>query len=273
MAHTSYDIVSSWPRDTMAAAEIGDRFLDLLRGLSSLGPPMSNWLLIDPSAPRWVAPAETAADMARFVARSTSRDDDGQPDPRDGYGILAKGSKVPSEFGAADSVDINIKVGGQWDNRLSLEFGSFQSPADPDLVTYPVFRGAVEAMAAAWPCPWVLGFVWTPEDAPLVPWDGVTPLWPRRGPPPKYRAPFEVAWVAYLSASLARGLTPPAGLLCEPTPGGGVILSSVLERLDESNADHMRRARQLEAILNERIGLQGSDPVQRVEHPVRVGSY
>jgi hypothetical protein len=225
MAHTSYDIVSSWPRDTMAAAEIGDRFLDLLRGLSSLGPPMSNWLLIDPSAPRWVAPAETAADMARFVARSTSRDDDGQPDPRDGYGILAKGSKVPSEFGAADSVDINIKVGGQWDNRLSLEFGSFQSPADPDLVTYPVFRGAVEAMAAAWPCPWVLGFVWTPEDAPLVPWDGVTPLWPRRGPPPKYRAPSS-GGIMHSSASQPRSAMAamataiPARILAASNPGG-----------------------------------------------------
>jgi hypothetical protein len=61
-------------------------------------------------------------------------------------------------------------------------------------------------------------------------------------------------WILYLSAPFVRGLAPPSELKCDPTPGGGVILSAMLERPDPNNADHMRRARLLGQILEERIG-------------------
>jgi hypothetical protein len=108
----------------------------------------------------------------------------------------------------------------------------------------------------------------------MPPWDGVTPLWEWKPDQGKTRRSFETAWIAYLSAPLAKGLTPPPEIVCEATPGGGVVLSSVLERLDDGNPDHLRRALQLEAVLDERIGFQGLGYAQpRVEYPARQGPY
>jgi hypothetical protein len=233
---------------------------------------MGNWLLIDPPVQRYVTPAEVTQDTTGWVERNIVRDDDEEPDPGSGYRLLGKGSKVPSEYGASDSVKINVTVGARWRNVLEFNFGAYQAPPDPDLLTYPTFKGSVETLASVWPCPWVFAFTWTPDDVPIIPWDGVTPLWEWKRPRGRHRRSFEIAWVAYLSAPLAKGLTPPPEIVCEPTPGGGVILSSVLERLDEANPDHMRRALALEAILDQRIGSQGFGP-DRVEHPARVGPY
>jgi hypothetical protein len=272
MPDRSFNITSSWPSDNMTPSEIGDRFLNTLEKLGKLGPPMGNWLLGDSRKRRWVPLATAAPDIVGLVERGVSRDDYGKREPRGGYSLLAKGSKVPSQYGASDSVNISTTAGGQWGNQIELKFGAYQAPPDADLTTYPIYRGVVETLASVWPCPWVFAYTWTPDDVPIIPWDRVTPLWEWKPPRGRHRRWFEVAWVAYLSASLAKDLTPPAEILCESTPGGGVILSSVLERLDEANQDHMRRALALESILDERIGPQGFGP-DRVEHPTRVGPY
>jgi Immunity protein 52 len=265
-----FTVTSNWTKDALTPAEIGVRLRDMLRKLEPLDPAMSNWLM---GERRWAPLPKTEAGMTRLVERLVSRDDDDQADPSHGYDILVKGSRIPSNYGAPDSINIKVSAGGIWNNYVRIELGEF-IPADPAIVTYPVFRGAVEAVAAAWPCPWVFADIWTPDKVPMPPWDGVTPLWEWKPPQGRARRSFQTAWVAYLSAPLAKGLTPPPEIVCEPTPGGGVILSSVLERLDDRNPHHLRRARQLEAILDERIGFQGLGYAQaRVEHPPRVGPY
>jgi len=271
MDNTVFTVTSHWTNDTLTPSEIGDRLIAMMRKLEPLDAAMSNWLVGDR---RWVPLAKAAPGMTKLVERNVWRDDDEKPDPLHGYGILAKGSRIPSRYGAPDSVDIQVDAGGRWDNGVTIQIGDFHIPADPALVTYPIFRGAVEAVASTWPCPWVFAYVWTPDDVPTVPWDGVTPLWDWKSPQGRTRRSFQTAWVAYLSAPLAKGLTPPPEILREPTPGGGVILSSVLERLDDANPDHLRRAQQLEAILDERIGFQGLGyPQPRVEYPARQGPY
>ena len=87
------------------------------------------------------------------------------------------------------------------------------------------------------------------------------------------RGSFKVAWIAYLSPALAAGLTPPPEIVCERTPGGGMILSAVLDRLDEANPEHMRRSRILEAIMMERVGTQEPPKVGAARLPARVGPY
>jgi len=267
--NTMFMITSNWTKDTLTPAEIGVRLRDMLHRLEPLDPAMSNWLM---GERRWAPLPKTEAGMTRLVERLVSRDDDDQPEPVHGYGVLVKGSRIPSKYGASDSINIKVDAGGIWRNGVRIELGEF-IPADPAIVTYAVFRGAVEAVAAAWPCPWVFAYVWTPDNVPMPPWDGVTPLWEWKPDQGRERRWFEVAWVAYLSAPLAKGLTPPPEILCEPTPGGGLILSSVLERINEANPDDMRRARALEAILDERIGPQGYGSTDRVEHPARAGPY
>lgn len=58
-------------------------------------------------------------------------------------------------------------------------------------------------------------------------------------------------------------------MYAERTPGGGLILSAVQTRIDQSNPDHMRRSRQLEAIMLERVSEYGRPNAP----PARVGPY
>jgi hypothetical protein len=89
----------------------------------------------------------------------------------------------------------------------------------------------------------------------------------------EYRRPFGVAWIAYLSPPLAIGLAPPPEIVWERTPGGGMILSAVQERLDEANPEHVRRAGLLEAIMNERVGVVPGKVPQAAELPARTAPY
>jgi hypothetical protein len=88
---------------------------------------------------------------------------------------------------------------------------------------------------------------------------------PTSEPVPEYNG----AWIAYLSAPLAAGLTPPPEIIAEPTPGGGLILSAALERLDPLNPDHARRSEMLRQILEQRV----EGPCFSTDTVARVGPY
>jgi len=81
-------------------------------------------------------------------------------------------------------------------------------------------------------------------------------------------------WIAYLSAPLAAGLTPPPDLFPEQTPGGGLILSAVKDQIDPTNPDHVRRSKILGEIMTKqaaRPGLRGA--IYPGDFPPRVGPY
>ncbi len=52
-----------------------------------------------------------------------------------------------------------------------------------------------------------------------------------------------------------------------------MILSSVEALLDQANAEHIRRAKILEAIMIERVGLAAPPRFGAAEHPPRSGPY
>jgi hypothetical protein len=127
------------------------------------------------------------------------------------------------------------------------------APPDPDIITYPAFKGALVALASIWPCPWLCAYAFVSDYWRVSPAPGEAP------------APYStchMAWIAYLSAPLAAGLVAPADLVCEPGPNGGLILSAVTERFDPTDPDHLRRCKQLVEILIERVdgGKRGPDP-------------
>jgi hypothetical protein len=237
---------------------------------------MSNWLIWDRKLCAYVALADAAPAMTELVEHNMGLSDFeyGDPDPDRGYSVVVKGSEIPSEYGVPESINISLTVGAKWKGNVEFSMGDILSEPDPALITYSMYRGALEALAQAWPCPWALAYTWTPDHAPVEEWDGVSPIWevkPRTQE--DFRRPFEVAWIGYLSAPLAKGLTPSPEIVWERTPGGGMILSAVRETIDQSNPEHMRRAAILEAIMNERVGVKGWAPIQHIEHPARVGPY
>jgi hypothetical protein len=116
-------------------------------------------------------------------------------------------------------------------------------------------------IAETWPCPWI--FAWNSRSPKVNPPADVAVNGPAE-------PPFGGAWIAYLSAMLAKGLAPPPELIVEPTSGGGLYLSASQTLLDQSNADDMHRSRLLEKVMLERVGVRpgGGFPQST---PVRIG--
>lgn len=75
--------------------------------------------------------------------------------------------------------------------------------------------------------------------------------------PPAYGAlysqPLLVPWMAYLPGPLADDLQAPADIRVERLDDGGLIMIATTDRLDPTNADHMRRAKLLADVLTERL--------------------
>jgi len=86
--------------------------------------------------------------------------------------------------------------------------------------------------------------------------------------------PFDGVWIAYLSAPLAAGLTAPSDLYPERTPGGGLILAAVKDRIDPTNPDHLRRSIRLRDIMAKQIaGSADRAGFSFHDFPPRVGPY
>ena len=253
-----YKIYALWVKDPGTPAAMGNQFLDTLDQLGPLGPIMKNWRLLDCVKRIGVPIAKVRPRITKFVEKNVSRDEDGAPDPIDGYYLLARGAEIDSEYGDSRSVTFNINVGSTWYNEAGFEIGEPASLPDLDLVTYPIYAGALKILVSNWACPWAYAWGCLPEFPPLVE-GGLTPK--------VQLPPFDNAWIAYLSAPLCIGLTPPTEILCEATPGGGMILSAVLERLDPGDPEHKRRSELLRKILVDRVGM-GDD-----KHPARMGAY
>jgi hypothetical protein len=272
MSKQIYSLFGRWREDNTTPATIGARFLDTLDQIGPLGPAMNNWLLLDLStAEATMAPlARARPRIAEWVLNNVVRDGDGEPDPSDGYALFARGGEVESEFGSSRSINVDVRAGSQWrSNQASFAVGDLSRPPDRDLVTYPIYRGALEVLASVWPLPWMEAYAYAPNFPPLEPATfppTVKPLPPREN--------YNFPWILYLSAPLAAGLKPPAALICDPTPGGGVVLSVVRDRLDPENPDHVRRSRLLQAIMDERVGEdEPPDGVGAASPPPRVGPF
>ena len=130
-----------------------------------------------------------------------------------------------------------------------METGFWRVAADPDIVTYPIFRSALLAINAFWPPSLAyayvrrLGYVAVPIDEGV----GVQAVRidsPRQVPgDPTFPLNFHIPWLAYLPAKLAAGLKLAPEILVERTPDGGALITATEERIDPDNPEHLRRSR------------------------------
>jgi hypothetical protein len=224
---------------------------------------------LDAAPPVNVLLADARTDMTAFVKRNDTKDFDGSSDPRNGYLLIARGTEDGREFGSSRSIDVVANVGSHWGNNIKFEVGDLLRFPDPALTTYPIYRGALEAMASTFPCPYVWANYYIATETVWVPGDlGMRAVEDER------LQLFDGAWIAYLSAPLAAGLAPPADLFPEPTPGGGLILSAVRDHIDPANPDHVRRSQRLQAILTRELAtLNQRGVVYPVDFPPRIGPY
>ena len=179
----------------------------MLKRLEPLAPAMRNCLLLDMVDSEYSPVAEVASEMTEFVERNVVTDDEDEPSPEDGYCVPIMGSQEPTECGHSGAIDISITAGSTWSNHFDFQIGDSRlHPNDFSLITYPIFRGAIEALAASWPCPWAIACAYGRDM-------------PRAGGHPKRRpSPFDIAWIGCLSAPRAVGLTAPSEVRIDARP-------------------------------------------------------
>jgi hypothetical protein len=174
--------------------------------------------------------------LTRLIAECIARAEDGDPTPISGYHFGA-GTRVGSET----SLTINIDAGSYAPNVLYLA-NTAELTTKPlnegnaVLITLPIFKSALLAIAAAWDATWCAAY---PAD--------IIPLWPDRVAAGQPR--FNMAWITYLSPRFAPMVTPPHAAIVEHTPQGGLVMAATKDRLDVTNPAHLAAAREIDAAL------------------------
>jgi hypothetical protein len=254
MKHLDYLIRAVWLPDGEDTATIGLNALRTLEDLERIDPVFSRWSFSDPTIPPEDATYESRIPMTQARGRIKSlvesgvrRNDYGEPTPKQGYRLSASNSVRENDREPPQRTHFGVIAGSQsvLSNSLKFTTGTYFDAADPAITTYPIYRQALEVLASNWPCPWACAYGFN------------THYFERsvaRGVPPVPYSMFHMAWIAYISAPLAASIKPPTELVTERTPGGGLILSAVRERLDPTNPDHMRRCRLLVDLMRTRVG-------------------
>jgi hypothetical protein len=254
---SNFAITSLWGHDGLRPADIGDRIERTLSAVSDLSPAMDNGVVLDRVHERAVPLADARSGWECFVERNIWKDDWGRPSPDSGYLTVIQGSEEPTDVGAANTVQFVLTAGSKFSNNVEFEVGQPNLPVDPQITTYPIYLGVVRALAMVWPCPWVMARFYSYKGR-------------KAGLDQERRTPFDMSWIAYLSAPFAEGLRLPADLGVQQTPGGGLIISAVETLIDEANADHLRRSKLLQRILSDRVG-QDTLLFRPIVHAARQG--
>lgn len=122
---------------------------------------------------------------------------------------------------------------------FSLCVGKSIVNPDPAIVSFPIFKASLLVLLAIWPAPWanVKYSIWG-QDPPTLP-----------GEPPFPYSGYQMPWMAYLCAERAARISPPADILTERTPDGGLLMIATEERFDPTNRKHMSHSRVLAEIM------------------------
>jgi hypothetical protein len=182
---------------------------------------------------------EARQNMTALVETNVQLDEWGDPQPDDGYNLIANNKYNQT----SRNVSVIVHAGAKsLHNEWNINFGAgSRSPADPSMITYPIIGGIFRTMTSIWPTPWAMvrGSAVEHEYRPGV--IGRTSAETFR---------HDISWMGYLSAELACGFTAPPELISEPTADGGVLMMSNEERPDPADPDQMRRSDLLGSIMD-----------------------
>jgi hypothetical protein len=253
-----YNIRSALPPLSEDPAALGARLLNTLDALSRIDPNVfHDWQVM-----RYPAAASLPLEAARpritsIIETAVYRNDLHQPRPQ--YGYTAGALVINAD--KSRNVNLRIDTGGTKQGDTSLETGEWNVFPDPAIVSYPLFKAALLALNANWPPIWACAYAFRlntvrvpiiypngargsqSKDLPMIPSD-----------PTFQDSIFHVPWIAYLSAPLATGVTPPREITIERVPDGGLLMIATTERLDPENPDHLRRARLILETMLARTG-------------------
>jgi hypothetical protein len=230
-----YAIQSYWGPRRETPEQMGRRFWKMLKTLSAVNPAFSGWKFIGLTK-FWPLPAGPGDELTRLIADCVDTADDGDPTPISGYRF---GASARSDPQAVITLDVHAGYYAPNPPFFANTAGLQTQPLNERnaaLVTLPIFKAALVAIAEAWDATWCEAY----------PWDLIN-LWPDTVAVGRPR--FNMAWVSYLSPRFAPMVTPPASAIVEHTSQGGIIMAATEERFDITNPAHLAAAREIEAAI------------------------
>jgi hypothetical protein len=239
-----YSIRTHPAHNAGSPGSIGDRFVRTLDSLSESGPSVfTNWEIIDLPAKTSVPLAIARMRIRAMIENNVARDQMGEPDPNYGYCAMAL-TRVDDR---SRGIHLWIDAGGKHDGQVWLQTGAPQVPADPSIITYPIFKAALLTLVGNWQLPWMSAHAFRSNYAMMPVHGGAgyllenRPMLPQEPAFPRSR--FHIPWIGYLSVALAAGVTLSPEIGTERTPDGGLLMIATEDRLDPANPEHLRRAR------------------------------
>ena len=244
LALTLYSIDSAWPGAVETPDAVGAKFLRMLDSLTRASGCFSDWMSSDEYAGDKQYLIESLhSDIGSWVRAHVALDDDGRPQPSDGYWLVGVSGGVvvspkPPE-GTSKKASFYVKAGSAFRNYAHFEIGSdFQAP-DPAVVTYSLYRAALVSMISLWPAPWANAqcAIWG-ERPPTLPGE---PAFPYSG--------YQMPWISYLCAERAAKVDVAPAIKTERTADGGLLMTATEARFDPANVEHMRASRLMAQIM------------------------
>ncbi len=221
-----YFIQAHWGARPELPAAIAARFLRTIDLLRAIDPLFANWMT---GVNRPVDFDKVRDRFKDIVSGNVTKDDYGEPEPVYGYGPFAYTNKHPGPL--AYSLHINAGAhlrGRETQNSAELTTRRGEIP-DPLVISYRIFKSALLALVEAW----------EPVDCLAIPHELLKLI--------DSDGHFRAVWMQYLSAPLARLITPPATSVNDYLPNGGLLMSATSETFRVDNPSHVAVARDIAA--------------------------
>lgn len=219
---TEYGITAYWERRAETPDALAARFVRTIDRLQEIDSVFACWT----SGSKRPKKFETVRDhYAEEVAADLARDDWDKPDPINGYRFSAFTRGQPSNR----SFSLRVHAGSTYPSPFTNDVKFLTSRniiPDPTVISYEIFKAALLAIVEAW----------DPVDCAAYPLAILNLV--EKG---RY---FRETWIQYLCPWLASLVTrPPAPVIVEHLPNGGLLMSATAETFDIENPAHMAAAR------------------------------
>jgi hypothetical protein len=225
MSENSFTANFSWGSSTESPAQISERLLRSVEVLREIDPAFQSWWFTDLVAMAHVPMEQAHHKIAALVEQGVQTGDDEEPEPAGGYYALIVNNPEPTP----KSVQLRVRAGARHEKSFFGNYVVFTSEygqtPDPAIITYSIYKSVMMAMIGVWNATSSAAFC---SDLNEI-----------RQESGRLFAP---GWMTYLAPPLLARITPPTGVLCEPTPDGGLLMIAAEETFDPTNPRHMAAA-------------------------------
>ena len=217
--YESYWMMAKWGSREESPTAIAARFLRTIDALRTLNPLLDVWSWGDyheigeTEGQGGVYPLDDIRPrMAAAVARNMDDAGEAEPDPDNGYVLMAQADRTAPGSLISLSGSVGARPEGRpglgvtpFTNRMNFKLGP---EPDPSFLRYAFWREVMLLLAETWEATWVEAW---PDD-----------MMDHWGPKHAFRA----VWMCYLSPHFASLVTPPPGIIAERRPNGGLFMAA-----------------------------------------------